>query len=274
MKRTTKTNKTKLPADAYDRTPRFTITVTDETCWLTRHDLKGKPASTYPVNVADLGGAFHGFEAMTGLLPPDVLFWQRKAQYERIAIWLPPARREIAWRSGKRVVKLNVPMPGWMFLGAGTQYWIFAAKVRPMAERDELFTAPLPNIHADGMICAGNVAFPPCTLRSIHQAADLFFGSEFNHDLSADKIAPARPHPIARNEVSQRTESLLNFYRTIASSKRFPMQRLYRYRNDVGHVLNIQRQPTTLVDEHGYDYPGLMEDTTEDEMEYGMENEA
>lgn len=246
-------NKTKLPADAYDRTPRFTITVTDETCWLTRHDLKGKPATTYPVGMSSLGGAFNAFEASTGLLPENVLFWQRKHDAERVAIWLPPTRRTITWRSGKRAEKLTVPLPGFVFIGAGVQYSIFAAPKRPASERDTLYTAPLPNVHGDGTICAGNVVFPRCALATIQQAADLFFGSEFNHDLSSGKVAAAHRQPMSRNTASINAavgggQSLLQFYRALAGEKRFPMQRLVTQRNGMADMLGTQRQPATLAD--------------------------
>lgn len=251
MKRT----KTKLPADAYDRTPRFTITVTDETCWLTRHDLKGKPATTYPVNMADLGAAFNAFEASTGLLPDGVLFWQRNAQTERIAIWLPPARRTITWRSGKRAEKLTVPLPGFVFVGDGAKYWIFAAEQRPASVQDVICKAPLPNVHEDGLVCAGNVEFPRCTLGTVHQAAELFFGSEFNHDLSSGKLAS-----LARNGATTKEDSLLNIYRALAGAKKFPAQRLLPMLRNVADVLGMQRQPATLEEAPEYEYPGLMED--------------
>lgn len=259
-------NKTKLPADAYDRTPRFTITVTDESCWLTRHDLKGKPATTYPVSMSSLGGAFNAFEASTGLLPENVMFWQRKHDAERVAIWMPPARRTITWRSGKRAEKLTVPLPGFVFIGAGKQYSIFAAPKRSASERDTLYTAPLPNVHGDGTICAGDVEFPRCALSTIQQAADLFFGSEFNHDLSSDKITPAHWHPVASNEAAPRSQSLLQFYRTLAGKTRFPMQRLVTQRNGVADVLGTQRQPATLADVPEYDFAGVDET---DDMEDG-----
>lgn len=258
--------KTKLPADAYDRTPRFTITVTDESCWLTRHDMKGRPATTYPVNLADLGAAFNAFEASTGFMPEGVLYWQRKSQSERIAIWLPPARREIAWRSGKRVQHLDVPLPGFVFIGEGTRYWIFAASQRPASNSAVMCKAPLPNVHEDGLICAGNVEFPRCSLSTIHQAAALFFASEFNHDLSSDKITPARPHPISRNDVSTREESLFNFYRGLAGQKRFPMQRLQQMLRSLADALGANNQRVVRsvggdeVYEDEIDYPGLMED--------------
>lgn len=262
-----KRNKTKLPAEAFDRTPRYTITVTDETCWLTRHDLKGKPASTYPVNLADLGAAFNAFEASTGMLPDGVLFWQRTAQSERVAIWLPPARRKIAWRSGKRVQRLNVPLPGFVFAGAGTQYSIFAAMKRPAKQSNAIYIAPLPNVHGDGHICAGNVDFPRCSLDTIHAAADLFFASEFNHDLSSGKLAS-----LARNGAPTKEDSLLNIYRSLDGAKRFPEQRLLVWHRGLADLLGAQWQPSALAETPAYDFAGAAGDI--DEMGDVMEDEA
>jgi len=60
---------------------------------------------------------------------------------------------------------------------------------RPQSERDRLYRAPLPNVHMDGMICQGSARFPAAAPEKMAQAAQVFFESEFNGDLSLDKVA-------------------------------------------------------------------------------------
>lgn len=180
-------SRSKLPAEAFDRVPRAQITLTAETCWLTRFGANGKPNTTYPVRAQDVARAFALFNASTGLLPPDVLFWTQVGKQTRLGIWLPPARRVLHFDL-KRGEKLTVPLPGFVFVGQSNQYFIFAAAERPTSYGTALFHAPLPNVNGNGLICAGTVKFPLCAADTIHAAANLFFESAFNLDLSVGKF--------------------------------------------------------------------------------------
>jgi len=199
---------------ALDNKPRFTITVTDESCWLTRHDAKGKPYLTYPVLSSALGAVFNGFEADTGLIPEGCLFWQNKGGRNRVAIWIPPGPRQLffAGKKGKSV-SITIPLPGFVFVGDGPRYSIFAAKSRPASIRDRLYHAPLPNVGSDGSICAGSVRFPECSMETINEAARLFFVSEFNGDLDAGKM-------------SGQKGSLFNALKALKNEPEFPHVRL------------------------------------------------
>ena len=175
-------NKT-LPAESSDRIPRVTLTLTDETIWLTRHDRTGAPAATYPVQAGDVASAFNEFGASTGLLPANTLFWQSVAGQTRIGIWLPPKKRTIAVATGRGVQRWTLPLPGFVFVGQDRTYYIHAALKRPGRAMDRLYHCPLPNVYSDGRICAGDVKFPKCAGDTIGVAVRLFFESEFNHDL-------------------------------------------------------------------------------------------
>lgn len=176
-----------LPPEAMDSVPRWTITITDERTWLTRHDGQGVPAVTYPVRVQDLSTAFHQNQASTGLIAEDVLFWQRVGNVERIGIYLPPTGRVVSWRNGKRAHRITVDL-GFVFVGQGNDYWIHAAPTRPAKPTDLLYRTPLPNVYGDGRVCQGNVKFPRCAQSTIREAAKLFFESEFSDHLSTDKV--------------------------------------------------------------------------------------
>lgn len=184
------TTKRRLSAQARDNTPRYTITVTDESCWLTRHNAKGKPYLTYPVAMDTLSAAFNAFSADTGLLPPECLFWQNHRGRSRIGVWLAPQRRELAFADRKGATKtLALNLPGFVFVGDGKDYYIYAAKERPAHRNAMLYHAPLPNVGTTGRICAGTAAFPECSGETMGQAVALFFGSEFNQDLSNNKVS-------------------------------------------------------------------------------------
>jgi hypothetical protein len=121
-----------LPPEAFDRIPRVQVTLTDETAWLTRFDPKGCPALTYPIAIEDAASAFSTLGATTGLLPIDTLFWTERAGKHRIGIYLPPQKRELHFDTGTRQTVLHVPLPGFVFVGEGIHYFIFAVTERPL----------------------------------------------------------------------------------------------------------------------------------------------
>ncbi len=175
-----------------DTMPRVALTFTNETIYLTRFSTLGEPLATYPVRSSDVANAFKLFGASTGILSPETLFWQARNSVLRIGIWLPPAVRALTFAQGKRAVTLQVPMPGFVFVGQDAKYSIWAATERPTKVSDRLYHAPLPNVHPNGLVCPGNVAFPRASTETIYQAAQLFWESHFNSDLSAGKIASQR----------------------------------------------------------------------------------
>lgn len=195
--------KTKKPSATQgvelDNIPRATITLTDESVYLTRHDRTGAPAATYPVSAAGVANAFNLFGASTGLLPAETLFWQNRGGQLRIGVYLPAGKRTITVRS-HTVQHWTIPLPGFVFVGCGTQYQIYAVADRPRRESDQVYHCPLPNVYPDGKICAGDVPFPKCAADTIAQAAALFFESEFNHDLSGQETMQ-----LLKNLCSKRT---------------------------------------------------------------------
>ena len=197
-----------LPPSALDTVPRAQLTLTDETIYLTRYDERGRPLSTFPISPADAAAAFNGVGGIrTGLLSLDTLWGGVRGGQTTIGVYLPPTKRDL--RFGRNT--LHLPLPGFIFAGQGAQYSIFAIKEQPTA-RAALFHAPLPNVRENGEVCPGNVKFPKCDIRALHQAVALFFESHFNHDLSTDKVR-------ARG-------SLFNFLKRQQRARSFPLKAL------------------------------------------------
>lgn len=226
-----------LPLEAFDIHPRVSVTLTDESAYLTRYDERGEPVGTFPVCVEQVGAAFRGqsLTAATGLLPPDVLYWRTEKGRVTVALWLPPTRRVITWDSGRRQHRVTLPPLGFVFSGAGRQYKIFAARARPTSERTMLYHAPLPNIHSDGTVCPGNVKFPIASPATIGEAARLFFESHFNHDLSDNRIEDDAP--------------LLNVLRGLPSRRAFPFGKLIFTRITIGQLMSGERTAELFVDD-------------------------
>jgi PRTRC genetic system protein B len=181
-----------------DNVPRVTVTLTDEACWITRHDRSGAPALTYPAAIGEVCNAFNRFGANTGLLPADALFWSSVYGVMRLGVWLPPAVRTIHLHVKAKAETLRVPLPGLMFVGWQREYAVFALPDRPVTGREVLHLAPLPNVHDNGTICQGNVAFPAAGPDTIAQAVSLFFDSLFNADLAGGKLRNGELLPYLR----------------------------------------------------------------------------
>lgn len=203
---------TTLPDEAYDSLPCATLTLTRESIWLTRHDERGLPLCTYPVKASDVAGVFNNFQADTGLLPPDVLFWQVHQTTTRIGVYVPPARRTIKIMQGRRERKFTIPVPGLVFVGEGARYFVYAALDRPTRVADQLYHAPFWNVYPDGLICMGNTNPPVCSVTTIGQFLQLWWESDFTMHLGGDVVKDKRP--------------LIKFYESITNARKFPSKQL------------------------------------------------
>jgi len=148
---------------------------------MTRYGNKGA-VSCFEVSAEALATAFSGVLVGTGLLPRECLFYARAGNEERLAIYVPPEQ----WTLVTTEDAFDVPLPPLIWSGCGRKYHVWAVKQRP-GERERLFHAPFPHVFPDGRVCVGNVKFPVCSARTIHQALALFLKSEFNGHLASGK---------------------------------------------------------------------------------------
>jgi PRTRC genetic system protein B len=212
-----------------DNIPRVTVTLTDEACWITRHDRSGAPGLTYPAAITDICNAFNRFGASTGLLPVDTLFWSAHSGVLQLGVYLPPARRAVTLHVKARPETLRVPLPGLLFVGEGTTYKVFAVKERPTTGREALYHVPLPNVHLTGDVCAGTVQFPVASSAAMAHAVELFFDSLFNSDLSGGKVRSGALLPLLRKLSRNR-------------SARFPAAQLVSARQTVNGFIAGDRE--------------------------------
>lgn len=248
-----KTNRAKLPPEAFDSQPTAQLTFTAETLWLTRYDDQGQCIATYPVKVADAAAAFRGeagLSVATGILPPDVLFYQQaQGKPARIGLWLPAGVRQLSWVTGKRTRRLAVPLPGLVFVGQGTQFWAWAAKARPGKESDPLFQAPLSNVNGAGLICHGDVEFPKAAPDKMAAAVAAFIYSNFNDHMDDSRVA-------------KQEGSLLAFLQTLEGKRSFPANRLRPAGLTAGQAMRGERGREVWDDEPDEE---PIEDLPEDE---------
>ena len=160
------------------------VDVYEESLLLTRYTVEGRPATCFEVDPRDLAAAFAGQPLQTGLLPPGCLWYGRVGGYETVGVYIAPQMHTLRCADG---ATYNVPLPGLVFSGSGTVYYVWAVKAYPTQESERLFHAPLPNVYTDGKICPGNVAFPVCSLQTIRRAVAAFLESEFNNHLVNEK---------------------------------------------------------------------------------------
>lgn len=240
--------KPKLPAAARDDVPRVSVTLTDETAWITRYDPRGKPAATYPAAVDDIANALRGAGGLTtGLIPEGMLFQTEAAGQVRVGLWISPAAHTLLVSSAQKARRLTAPLPGLVLVGQGRAWWVFAAKARPAQPGDRLYHAPLPNVHTDGGICQGDAKFPIAKAGTLLQAAAVFFESEFNNDLGDEKIAGHAGGTLA-------------FLRGLRGE--FPTDRLIDAGRTIGQVMAGNKQAEAAVEAADDDEAGYYDDDT------------
>ena len=130
----------------------------------------------------------------TGLLPREALWWAKTAAGVRVAVWREPRVWTIRLREryDAKPRRLRLPMPGLVFVcmpGRQPPY-VFAAKARPTAVSDVLYSCPTFNVFDSGRVCTGSHAFP----ESASKVPEAFFESYFSAVESTGR-GRSRSHP-------------------------------------------------------------------------------
>jgi PRTRC genetic system protein B len=142
---------------------------------------------------AALRAAFSGQPVDSGWLPPGIVRWGEGTHGVYAVKWIAPGVHKLAvevatTKKGKPKTKnLQVALPGIVFIGIGTSYYVYALKGDKLNPRAEVFTAPLSNVYTSGLICWGENKPPQAAAESMAAAWNLFLGSPFNDHLANGK---------------------------------------------------------------------------------------
>ncbi len=157
--------------------------------------------------------AFSNEPIDSGWLPASIVRWGRSNRGEWVMQFYPPRRYDIVLGDfSSQSISLNVPMPAFVFLGYGTDYWLWAIPCKQFDPQSQLCHAPLPNVMANGAICFGDSSPTPCSSQGIVQAWELFWGSPFSD------------HAVSYKSKSHRAD-VRNFLCELSNrkSKKYPM---------------------------------------------------
>jgi len=125
--------------------------------------------------------AFSNEPIDSGWLPANIMRWGRSNRGEWMMQFYPPRRYDIVLTNNRsKSISLNLPMPGFVFLGCGNDYWIWAVLGKQFDPHSQLYHAPLPNVMANGAICFGDSSPTQCSSQGIVQACSLFWSSPFS----------------------------------------------------------------------------------------------
>ena len=150
--------------------------------------MHSKTRGPYWVSAQAVRTAFNLVATDSGMLPPGILRFGTGTNGEPwMAAYIPPARYTLNLvRIEPTMVNINIPLPGFVWAGSGTRYYLWAVKEPLIREETLLYNAPLPNVYTDsGSVCWGNVSVPQVGNATIHTAFRLFIESLFNGNLVA-----------------------------------------------------------------------------------------
>jgi hypothetical protein len=155
-------------------------------------------ATTKVVSAMDVAHALANDLAFgTGLLPPGTIWWRNTRGGSVYAIYVEPKMWKVALELDVKTPprRFNIPMPGLIFLcSPGKAPWVYAVKKKPTKETDDVYNAPLCNIHEDGRSCAGTHRYPTRVADMVHS----FFTSFFTASAHLKNRSKEYPNNIVR----------------------------------------------------------------------------
>lgn len=161
------------------------------------------------VTLDSLGPVFANVPVGTGLLPRNVLFYEKQNGELHLGIYIEPKR--YTFRTPEREYKL--PMPGFVFVGQAQRYSLYAvAETDWPGPRTRLYWPPMTNIMGGGSMCIGTVKVPFCEPGTIWEAWAALMGAYFT------------PHAIEKR--SQSYESVITFWEFLETADAFPYDEL------------------------------------------------
>jgi hypothetical protein len=153
----------------------------------------------------------------TGLLPTNTLWWRNTRSGPVTALYVEPRIRILALErmAMKAPERFTVPLPGFIFLCMpGKTPWVYAVKKGPpFKENDDVYKAPLSNIHENGKACPGNHRYPT----DVSAIPESFFISFFT---ATDDL---------KNRSKKFPYNIILLWEYLNKKKRFPKNDLVRH---------------------------------------------
>ena len=162
----------------------------------------------------------------TGVLPPGTMWWRNTRGGPVYAIYVEPKIWKVALELDIKAVprRFNLPMPGLIFLcSPGKPPWVFAVKKRPVKETDDVYNAPLCNIHENGLSCAGTHKYPVRITDTVQSFFTSFFTASAN----------------LKNRSRQYPRNIVQLWESLDGKKKFPVDDLVPIGN-VKDLMNIE----------------------------------
>lgn len=146
------------------------------------------------VDPADCSVAFATSAQDSGWISNSTIRHGRTVQNSWIVQFYPPARYRIAVAIDslfqpdgieQDVVELQVPMPGFIFVGVGRNAYLWACTRKTFSPQMPLYQAPLPNVSNEGSLCFGTNTHPDASLETIDEIWQIWWDGIFNaHSVS------------------------------------------------------------------------------------------
>jgi PRTRC genetic system protein B len=131
-----------------------------------------------PASVAAAFAQAHLIDS--GWLASNIVRWGVGAAGEWVVLFSPPAVCDLTLETdASEMVAVRVPMPGYVFLGYGVDYYLWAVTDARLTASTPAYHAPLPNVDTAGRICFGAKIPPRASAATIRAAWDLFFTAPF-----------------------------------------------------------------------------------------------
>jgi len=141
---------------------------------------QGDGVETKVVSAMDIAHALATDLAFgTGLLPPGTLWWRNTRDGPVYALYVEGKVRSLALQEAANQPprRFKIPLPPLIFLcSPGKPPWVFAVKRKPASESDEVYKAPLCNVHENGLSCPGSHKYPT----QVAEVPESFFVSFFS----------------------------------------------------------------------------------------------
>lgn len=149
----------------------------------------------------------------SGVLPDGTIFWNFGGARPKVGLW----RRPQIWKAAlqleafKAPRRFTLPMPGLVFIcEPGMPPAVYAAKRRPVHNKDMLYHAPVFNLSVAGHSCPGTHKYP----NKVSQIPEAFFLSFFTNDYHTE--GRSKKHP----------KNLVALWEDLNGKRKYPMDDL------------------------------------------------